>query len=97
MRFELHREAVLEAVDARDWYDSQSVAAGDRFEFDLDRAYSQIKADPLRWPPYLHGTRVLKLARYPYLVIYRHRPAEILVVAIAHAKRRPGYWKGRLR
>lgn len=31
----------------------------------------------------------------PYHVVYRIRPGEIVVVAVAHMKRRPGYWKSR--
>jgi hypothetical protein len=33
--------------------------------------------------------------RFPYLVPYREEPSRIFVVAVAHAKRRPGYWKKR--
>lgn len=44
-----------------------------------------------RWPIYLHGTRRVLLVRFPYLVVYREEPARILVVAVAHARRRPGY------
>jgi plasmid stabilization system protein ParE len=40
-------------------------------------------------------TRRLLLPRFPYHVVYRLSPAEIVVVAVAHAKRRPGYWKRR--
>jgi hypothetical protein len=33
--------------------------------------------------------------RFPYRVVYRNRPDEIVVVAVAHLRRRPGYWKNR--
>jgi toxin ParE1/3/4 len=32
---------------------------------------------------------------FPYVVVYRVRPSDLYVVAVAHAKRRPGYWKNR--
>ena len=40
-------------------------------------------------------TRRALIARFPYQVVYRLRPTEIVIVAIAHLKRRPGYWKNR--
>jgi hypothetical protein len=36
-----------------------------------------------------------RVRRFPYLVFYAVAPEEIRVVAIAHAKRRPGYWRDR--
>ena len=41
-------------------------------------------------------TRRALVARFPYQLVYRIRPAEIVIVAIAHLKRRPGYWKTRI-
>jgi hypothetical protein len=41
------------------------------------------------------GTRRYLLKRYPYAVIYRELDDLIWVVAVAHGKRRPGYWKSR--
>ena len=38
-------------------------------------------------------TRRALVPRFPYQVVYRLRPDEIVIVAVAHLKRRPGYWK----
>lgn len=38
-------------------------------------------------------TRRLLVGRFPYQVVYRLRATEIVIVAVAHLKRRPGYWK----
>jgi plasmid stabilization system protein ParE len=40
-------------------------------------------------------TRRVLVPRFPYQVVYRLRPEEIVIVAVAHLKRRPGYWKTR--
>jgi hypothetical protein len=40
-------------------------------------------------------TRRLLVTRFPYQAVCRVRPTEIVVVALAHLKRRPGYWKHR--
>jgi plasmid stabilization system protein ParE len=36
------------------------------------------------------------LRRYPFSVVYRVESARILIVAVAHGRRRPGHWKSRL-
>lgn len=38
-------------------------------------------------------TRRLLLTRFPYQIVYRFRQGEIIIVAIAHLRRLPGYWK----
>jgi toxin ParE1/3/4 len=40
-------------------------------------------------------TRRILVHGFPYQIVYRLRPAEIVIVAVAHLKRRPGYWKNR--
>ena len=42
-----------------------------------------------------HNTRRALVPRFPYQVVYRLRPEETVIVAVAHLKRRPGYWKTR--
>jgi hypothetical protein len=37
----------------------------------------------------------VRLTRFPYLVVYREDATRILVVAVAHEKRKPGYWRKR--
>jgi hypothetical protein len=41
-----------------------------------------------------HARRIL-LDRFPYSVIYRASADEILIIAVAHLRRRPGYWRHR--
>jgi plasmid stabilization system protein ParE len=40
-------------------------------------------------------TRRVLVSRFPYQLVYRLRPGEVVVVAVAHMKRRPGYWRDR--
>lgn len=61
----------------------------------LDRAIERIGENPERWPVYLHGTRRVLLRHFPFGIIYRVDSERILVVAIAHQRRRPGYWQQR--
>ena len=51
---------------------------------------------PQRWPKYLHGTRRFVMQRFPFSVVYLDDPELVTIVAVAHSKRKPGYWKDRL-
>jgi plasmid stabilization system protein ParE len=95
MPIEFDPRAIAEVRAARRWYSRRSAGVADRFLAEFDRAIEQISKTPQQWPSYLHGTRVYRLRRFPYLVIYRQAPAAIQVVAVAHGSRKPGYWKRR--
>ena len=92
---EFHPDAIAEARAAREWYAKRSPAAADAFMAELDRAVDLILSTPQRWPPYLHGTRRYPLRRFPYSVVYREIAGVVRVVAVAHGRRRPGYWRNR--
>jgi plasmid stabilization system protein ParE len=89
-------EALHEAEAAARWYAERSPIAALGFSDEIDAAISSIEQFPEAWPPFEHGTRRYLLRRYPFSVIYRIEPQRILVVAVAHAHRRPGYWTSRL-
>lgn len=96
-RIEILPEAVAEAKAAREWYAERSIAASNGFMSELDRAIDCIRRSPKLWAKYLHGTRRYLLRRYPYLVVYRETSSVIVIIAVAHGKRRPGYWQHRPR
>lgn len=93
---ELHPEAIAEASGARMWYAERSSFAADAFMAELDDAIESICKSPDRWPNYLHGTRRYLMKRFPYLVVYRVTDDKLQVIAVAHGKRKPGYWRRRL-
>lgn len=63
---------------------------------ELWRALDTISEAPERWPEGEAGTRVYRLRRFPYLFVFLVSGEEIQVVAVVHAKRKPGYWRSRL-
>jgi toxin ParE1/3/4 len=91
-----HEKAVSEAEAALDWYLERSPPAAVGFVAELIQALDSIAAAPKRWPPGPHGTRRFLLRRYPFAIVYRELPSFIQVLAVAHGRRRPGYWKERL-
>jgi len=90
-----HPEAIAEARAAREWYESRSAAAGAAFMAELDVALERIEEAPGAWPRYLAATRRYLLRRFPLFVVFRETDAGVQIVAVAHARRRPGYWIGR--
>ncbi|MBI4862270.1 MAG: type II toxin-antitoxin system RelE/ParE family toxin [Candidatus Riflebacteria bacterium] len=95
MDVRLHDEAVAEARSAREWYEARNPTAAFAFFVELDRAVDLIAESPGRYPAYVLGTRRYLMRRFPFSVIYRVESDHVLIVALAHAKRRPGYWRKR--
>ena len=91
----VHPAAIAEARAAYRWYRNRNETAANAFLAELDRAVNLISQTPLRWPSHLHDTRRFLLTRFPYSVVYRLLGETIQVVAVAHARRRPSYWKDR--
>ncbi len=92
---EIHPDAVAEAEAARKWYQVRSVDAAGAFLAELDLAVHSIRTAPELYPRYIGGTRRYLMRRFPYLVVYQHLEEKVRVVAVAHCRRRPGYWKTR--
>lgn len=92
---ELHPAAAKEAEEAAAWYAESDPRVALRFAEELDAALSRIAEAPHRWPSYIGEARRVRLTRFPFLVAYREEPDRILIVAVAHAKRKPGYWRER--
>ena len=88
-------DAIAEAKAAYEWYAERNPFAANAFISELDHAISQIQTGPERWTMHLRGTRKFLLRRFPYGVIYRITESAIQVIAVAHGRRRPGYWKSR--
>jgi len=95
LELELHPAAEAEAREARLRYRASDPTVAVRFMAALDRAMDQVADHPERWPSYLHGTRRLLVRRFPFAIVYRVEAQRVLVVAIVHQRRRPGYWRRR--
>jgi plasmid stabilization system protein ParE len=93
----LSEPASLELADAVRWYNDRRPGWGDRLfdavagTFRLIETYPEV-GSPRRGQP---TARQLSVRGFPYLVVYRLRPDDIYIVAVAHARRRPGYWRNR--
>jgi hypothetical protein len=95
-RFIFHRLAAREYRSARDRYWGISPSVGERFRLAVGRAIGRIEAG-LEALPRLEGSyRYLRLSGFPYVLVLREVDARtVMIVAVAHASRRPGYWRRR--
>jgi len=92
-----HFEARSEADAAAAFYFEKNPATASKFLDELAFIVEEIRYGPQRWP-FESGTRIqrLRFRRFPFTVYYRNDLHEIYILAIAHASRRPGYWKSRI-
>jgi plasmid stabilization system protein ParE len=91
------KPAADEFTEAVRWYEARRSGLGAEFFNAVASTVSLIETNPEIGTTISTdgGTRRALVARFPYQVVYRLRPTEIVIVAIAHLKRRPEYWKNR--
>ena len=90
-----HPAAIAEAEQARHWYAERSPLAAHGFLLALEQGVQDILEAPERWPKHRYGCRRYVFPnQYPYTLMYRLKEG-VEIVAVAHQKRRPLYWKHR--
>lgn len=94
-RVELHPAALAEAEEASAWYAKRSSRVALAFVASLEEAVDVAANAPALGAPHLHNTRRLPLRHFPFCVVYREEPARVVVYAVAHLRREPGYWAPR--
>ena len=90
-----HPAALQDADEAAEWYAERSVRAAIRFLDELDRLIDLIAISPDRFPVFEADLRRAVFRRFPFYVVFRVDDADVVVIAVAHAKRRPRFWHGR--
>ena len=91
----LHDAADLELNEAADYYDLEQPGLGKVFLEDIEGAFERIQEHPDLANKVALGVRRLLLVRFPFMIIYKPRADSIRVLAIAHQRRRPFYWRDR--
>ena len=91
-----HRLAAREYRAARDWYAARSPEVAQRFQLAVERAVNRIATNAERLPVLVRKFRWARVGRFPYvLIVHATPPDAMIVVAVAHTSRRPGYWRRR--
>ena len=78
------------------YYSTARTGTGVRFQAAVEAAIERASRHPLGGAPSAKGTRSVLVKGFPFSIVYRISPAELLVVAIAPHRRRPGYWLSRI-
>jgi len=95
-RLTLHDEAQSELRAAVRYYEAIDPDLGRDLKARVHRAFREIHKNPLRYPLYKERRiRRYPVSRFPYTIYYLDTPDRIWVVAIAHQKRKPDYWRER--
>lgn len=96
MNVRLLEPAEQELDEAIAYYNAQVAGLGDAFLLETLRVFDLIRQYPDAWHPLGANTRRCRMSRFPYAVVYVREPEALLVVAVAHMHRKPGYWRDRL-
>ena len=92
-----HPDADAEVTDAAQYYEVRKSGLGSDLLVEVERALNQILTNPGASPRIGRRVRRKSLWRFPYNLLYAVYPDRIRVLACAHQKRRPFYWRKRLK
>jgi plasmid stabilization system protein ParE len=97
LRFQIHPEALEEAVEAKRWYEEQREGLGLEFEQTLEAALVSIERFPEIYPKVLGNVRRCLMGRFPSGIFYEIQEANVIfIVAVFHASRDPAGWQNRV-
>ena len=93
--FRLLHLAEDEMLDASSFYEGASPGLGDDFLDDVQYAIDRVRENPTAGLAIDTDLRRVLFRRFPFSLIYSTDLSTVVVVAIAHQRRRPNYWRRR--
>jgi toxin ParE1/3/4 len=97
MSIRFHKQATAELDAAGDWYESRRDGLGQSFAEEVSRSLDVIAETPVTWPIW-PGTRSqvpirrFRLPRFPFSIAFLAQGDTVIVLAVAHNRRKPLYW-----
>jgi plasmid stabilization system protein ParE len=91
----VHESADEELIAAAVFYESRETDLGQEFLQELSQGFRRIREHPFSYSIHFDEYRRYLMDRFPYSVVYRIENQLLLVFAVAHLRRRPGYWRDR--
>ena len=95
MKHEILAAARAELQEATWFYEDRRPGLGAEFAAEVKDTISRILLNPTSWAKVSGHVRRCRLRRFPYSVIYQVRRDLILILAVAHSRRNPDYWRDR--
>ena len=88
--------AKRELTDVVKYYDQQRSGLGEEFLNDVRRVAELLDENPELGRMLRDGCRSIVLNRFPFSLMYELEDTGVRILAVAHQKRRPDYWRGRV-
>jgi toxin ParE1/3/4 len=95
MRYEFHPEALEEFEEAARYYLRRQPGLELRFIASIREVVDRILEEPGRWRAFDEDVRRCFARVFPFGILYTIERDYVLIVAVAHCSRKPGYWKNR--
>jgi toxin ParE1/3/4 len=92
---EFHPQTEAEFAGHVDFYWERAPGLPAEYAAAVEEALTFIRTRPGAGAPVRGMLRSWRVRRFPYNIIYREEPERIYVLALAHHRRRPEYWRGR--
>jgi toxin ParE1/3/4 len=96
MRYEFHREALEEYRQAALWYAKREPELALQFIGSVEDSIKRVVDAPTRWRVIDEDVRRCLTRVFPFAILYTIEPDFLLIVAVMHCSREPGYWKLRV-
>lgn len=96
MEIEFHPEAEDEFVEGAAYYEARVQLLGTSFIAELESAIALLRRHPKLGAEIERPFRRLLMRKFPHSIIYAVEDSRIWIVAVAHQKRQPGYWRSRI-
>ena len=91
-----HPDAQAEMLAAASHYENQQKGLGGRFLASTQDAANRIVINPTLYRPIQDDVRRCVAKIFPYGILFRDLPDGIVIIAVMHLHRDPGYWKARV-
>lgn len=96
MQYKILAPAQAELEEAFDFYEDRRSGLGDELTADFESAVAKILRNPTIGRRLARDVRRWSFHQFPYALIYQIRHDLILIIAVAHFRRKPDYWRSRL-
>jgi plasmid stabilization system protein ParE len=96
MTYGFHPEARLEYREAAAFYESRRPGLGAGFSLEVEATIARILEAPRRWREIERGVHSCRTRTFPYAILYSLDHDSVLIVAVMHLRRKPGYWRERV-
>ena len=97
MKLEFTTDAREDLFEAVDYYEDKEAGLGIRFRDQIADVLRVVITAPYLWRERPSGYRRVNCPVFPYYIAYVVRDDSLVVVAVAHSMRKPGFWHSRLK